>query len=240
MTKPGRILVLPLLFFSVILALDCSLLAEIASKYALFSAEQLPIFGLLAIVLIVALPLIAVYFVHSLQRFAFDNPPKQPTLAQILRRASRAFLYALVLLFVFCALCGAIGLIAYRFVLPGQGMEAAQNVVSAAVSVLAIWAIPIPIMLLVRYALYRKLEHPVLALSSFKGLTWLFLTLGLTVFAGVGYLLNLIPSSTISMQALNVLKVFVATVLGALWLFYCSVVAIGCSGSDCKIRPKLA
>lgn len=222
---------------TLLLSFDVSLLLGLVSIALV--AQQIPsiVFISLAAVLVGILPALVFKFAQSYGTTCIEDTPEAKPFFQHAKRTSLGVLYALALLLAFLAVCGAVGLICSLVIAPVFGIVTAREVVIVAAQVLAVLAIPIPVMIWARYVFIQRRESPVAALSSFRGITWVLLVAGSAVCFFIGWLLSTIPAGLVSGLALVAVQILVSFVIGVVWLIYCCVICASCASSECNIRP---
>ena len=174
----SRYLYSRLSLYALVLALNVSLLLNLATIALGSPALPLCVLIACAIVFVLLLPLTVGLFARELSSFALINPPEKLGTSMFFKKASLGVGYAFLLFVAFCTVCGAVGLAVSLTALPTLGIQSARDIIMLATQALAVLAIPIPVMLLVRYVLICKREHPVTALSSYKGVVWPLLAFG--------------------------------------------------------------
>lgn len=220
------------------LSLDVSLLLSLASIALTF--QEIPSIVLvgLAVVCLIPLPVLVSKFAHSYQVLCVEGVLVKESLSKCLKRAGLGVLYALALLVVFLAVCGAMGVLASIAILPSYGLQTSRDVIMLAAQVLAVLAIPIPVMICARYVFTQRRESPISALSSFRGITWFLLAAGSAFCFLLGWLLASIPANVVSGIVLVEIQLVTSWIIGTIWLMYCAIICASCAGSDCNIRPE--
>ena len=216
----SRYLYSRLSLYALVLALNVSLLLNLATIALGSPALPLCVLIACAIVFVLLLPLTVGLFARELSSFALINPPEKLGTSMFFKKASLGVGYAFLLFVAFCTVCGAVGLAVSLTALPTLGIQSARDIIMLATQALAVLAIPIPVMLLVRYVLICKREHPVTALSSYKGVVWPLLAFGSAIFFGVGWLLATFLPTALSGVELIVIQNVVTTIFGSVWLLY--------------------